>query len=358
MSKANKGEWSEFYVFLKILSERKLFAADNNLEVIPGKYFVFHRIIREENDGERKIYDFNGPDNQIQILDEKEEIIMMVNDSSLPQKTKKIFEAIKNAGKGTFIIPEARELMDQLLCEKVKASGTRKEDIIGIIDDRISPTPIELGFSIKSMLGGASTLLNAGDTTNFIFKVTGFKGDKNVVNIIDGKSKIRDRIKKIREMGGELIFVKPKNSVFAGNLRKIDTVFAKIIANMLLDFYSGNASFITALTILLSRNSTLEEYGFSAMDFEYKIKNFLDSIALGMVPSKEWDGNILALGGYIVVKENGDVVCYHLYNRDEFRTYLFENTKFETASSTRHGFGSLYEEGGELFFNLNLQIRF
>lgn len=58
MSKANKGEWSEFYVFLKILSERKLFAADNNLEIIPGKYFVFHRIIREENSGERKIYDF------------------------------------------------------------------------------------------------------------------------------------------------------------------------------------------------------------------------------------------------------------------------------------------------------------
>jgi hypothetical protein len=28
MIKGNKGEWSEFYAFLKLLSDRKLFAAD------------------------------------------------------------------------------------------------------------------------------------------------------------------------------------------------------------------------------------------------------------------------------------------------------------------------------------------
>jgi len=42
--KANKGEWSEFYAFLKILEDKKVFAADKNLEIIPDKYFVFHRI--------------------------------------------------------------------------------------------------------------------------------------------------------------------------------------------------------------------------------------------------------------------------------------------------------------------------
>jgi len=35
-----------------------------------------------------------------------------------------------------------------------------------------------------------------------------------------------------------------------------------------------------------------------------------------------------------------------------------EETKLETASSTRHGFGEIYEENGKLFFKLNLQIRF
>jgi len=41
----NKGEWSEFYAFLKILEERKLFAADKNLEIIDDKFFVFHKIM-------------------------------------------------------------------------------------------------------------------------------------------------------------------------------------------------------------------------------------------------------------------------------------------------------------------------
>ncbi|HDZ85701.1 MAG TPA: HpaII family restriction endonuclease, partial [Candidatus Moranbacteria bacterium] len=36
----NKGEWSELYAFLKILAERKIFAADKNLEIIDGKFFV------------------------------------------------------------------------------------------------------------------------------------------------------------------------------------------------------------------------------------------------------------------------------------------------------------------------------
>lgn len=358
MSKANKWEWSEFYAFLKILTERKLFAADKNLAIITWRYFVFHSVVREEYHGIKKIYDLQCPENQIRILDNKGATIAIFEDSELPQKTKSIFEAIKNAWKWTFHIQEARDLMEQLLCEKVKASWSRKEDIVWVIDDIISPTPVELGFSVKSMIWGSSTLLNAWNTTNFIFKIESFQWDKDIVNVISWRSKIRDRIKKIREMWGKFVFMKPKNSVFAANLKKIDFMFSKLVANMLLDFFGGKANTVPNLTKLLSEGEILREYGFSEWDFEYKVKNFLDAIALWMVPNTEWDGISIAQGGYIVVKENWDVVCYHLYNRDEFRTYLFENTKFDTASSSRHWFGSLYEEGWELFFNLNLQIRF
>ncbi len=77
-----------------------------------------------------------------------------------------------------------------------------------------------------------------------------------------------------------------------------------------------------------------------------------------MVPGKIWDGFIKAHGGYIVVKNDGEVICYHLYNRDEFLSYLYENTKFESASTTRHEYGGLYLENDKIMFNLNLQIRF
>ena len=92
--------------------------------------------------------------------------------------------------------------------------------------------------------------------------------------------------------------------------------------------------------------------------YEYKIKRFLTDVALGMMPSKVWTGKYDATGGYLIVKENGDVLCYHIYNRNEFEDYLLNNTKLETASSSRHGFGKIYKSNGEMFFNLNLQIRF
>lgn len=77
-----------------------------------------------------------------------------------------------------------------------------------------------------------------------------------------------------------------------------------------------------------------------------------------MMPSKVWTGELDATGGYLVVKENGELLCYHIYNRNEFEDYLFANTKLETASSTRHEFGKVYEENEQLYFKLNLQIRF
>jgi hypothetical protein len=88
------------------------------------------------------------------------------------------------------------------------------------------------------------------------------------------------------------------------------------------------------------------------------MKNFLCAIALGMVPNAEWNGTDKARGGYIIVKESGEVVCYHLYNRDEFMEYLYRNTKLDSPGTSRHGYGVIYEEDGLKKIKYNLQIRF
>jgi len=50
---------------------------------------------------------------------------------------------------------------------------------------------------------------------------------------------------------------------------------------------------------------------------------------------------------------------YHLlYEKEEIDNIFYENTKFETPSSTRYKMGEIYKENGDFFFNLNLQIRF
>jgi type II restriction enzyme len=90
----------------------------------------------------------------------------------------------------------------------------------------------------------------------------------------------------------------------------------------------------------------------------YKVKSLLLDIALGMVPKRDWDGRQTADGGYIVVKDTGDLVCFHVYNFGAFSDYLFLNTKFDTPSTGRHEFGLLYRESGELCFDVNCQIRF
>ena len=90
----------------------------------------------------------------------------------------------------------------------------------------------------------------------------------------------------------------------------------------------------------------------------HKVKELLTNIALGMVPNTLWTGDYEATGGYIIVKDDGDVVCYHIYNQNAFRNYMLANTKFDTPSKSRHGFGSIYEENGKQFLKLNVQIRF
>jgi type II restriction enzyme len=250
--------------------------------------------------------------------------------------------------------------MKELDCTKIKANNLSKADIEAEIYDRISDTISPLGFSVKSMVGGASTLLNAGKTTNFIFTVEGLDA-KHIeeINKIETRSKVQDRIKQIERFGGKLKFKQVVSPSFESNLKKIDTAFPKITSQMLIDFFEGKANKISDLTKLLAKNTALfEKYELSLSDYEFKIKQFLHSTALGMVPSKKWDGFTKAHGGYIVVRADGVVICYHLYNRDEFLAYLFENTKLESASTNRHKYGVLYKKETEILFNLNLQIRF
>lgn len=357
MITGNKGEWSEFYTFLKVLDERKLFFADADLNKIEDKYYSVINIVREEATSTKKIYDLSE-EGKIKIVNFDDSSLGVIDAKKVKSSIAKIFEKMKTSS-GSFSIAEADELVNELKCTQIKAGNSDKADIIMTIKEQMSPMSVEMGFSIKSMLGGAATLLNASGSTNFVYKIEGFKGNINEVNKIDSRSKVRDRIKMIEENGGKIIFDSLVSEKFKNNLKKIDVVFAEILAASLKNFYEGKGSTIAETCPFLDQNDTLKvKYDLSENDFEYKIKAFLRAVALGMVPNRTWDGLNAAHGGYLIVKEDGDVVCYHLYNMDAFQNYLFKNTKFETPSTTRHGFGEIYEKDGGLFINLNLQIRF
>lgn len=358
MIKGNKGEWSEFYAFLKLLSDRKLFAADADLRPLAEKYFEVLKIVREEADEGKLSYDVTGPEDTVQIFDATGNLLEAVDIAELKAGVVSIFEAIKSEPDTTFGIALADTAMTKLHCTQIKAKNSQKADLFLVVHDRISPTLTELGFSIKSMLGSPSTLLNASGGTNFTFKVSGLTIPTEEVNSIEGKSKVRDRLKHIEENNASVDFLEVESPSFKKNLKKIDTAFPEILAEILKAYYEGKGTSLPELVDSLEEIGTLERYGLSKDDYEFKVKSFLVAVALGMTPQTEWDGFTKAHGGYIVVKEDGDIVAYHLYNRDEFQEYLYRNTRLDTPSTSRHGFATIYEENDELKLKLNLQIRF
>lgn len=277
------------------------------------------------------------------------------------EQSSKLLAKIK-ASKSAFSLPETEDFMTSINCKTLKAKSTSKTDIRIVIHDQRINQIAELGFSIKSQLGGEATLLNAGKTTNFVYQVLGYKPtlkEIKAINDIDTKSKIKDRIEAIRKSGGKLKFATLQQDIFKNNLVLIDSLLPNIIAEIIKSFFTSNLSSIKNLIENINKANPLNyDTLFAHTFYDYKIKRFLTDIALGMTPSKVWTGIYDATGGYLVVKENGDVLCYHIYNRNQFEDYLFANTKLETASSTRHDFGKIYEEGEQYYFKLNLQIRF
>ncbi|MBR1958363.1 MAG: HpaII family restriction endonuclease, partial [Tidjanibacter sp.] len=92
--------------------------------------------------------------------------------------------------------------------------------------------------------------------------------------------------------------------------------------------------------------------------YGYKVKTLMVCTALGMLPATTWSGRYDATGGYIVVKNDGDIICFHIYDRNLLEDYLFQNTKFDTPDMKRYEMGQVYKKNGKFYFNLVLQIRF
>ena len=139
----------------------------------------------------------------------------------------------------------------------------------------------------------------------------------------------------------------------------IDSLFPLIVSEFLLQYYSGNGNLICELTPKVRKiNPCNFNTNLQHMYYEHKMKNFLTDVALGMTPATAWNGDFQATGGYIIVREDGEVLCYHIYNHNEFQEYLFNNTRLETPSTSKYDFGTIYKEDGKLFIKLNLQVRF
>lgn len=356
--KGNIGEWSEFYTLLKLISEGKLYAADENINRIESIYYDILEVIKQQKDGELK-YILNS---EIVICNgqDKDEIMRIPVNRFKGYADMLYSKLIEGASSGSFEIPALAKFAKEIRCDGLKAKSTDKRDITLVVHDAITSSNPILSFSIKSRLGSPSTLLNASSATNFTFMTSGHNMDHLEIDRFNSIKKFKEKFIYLDELGTKIKFASVDHKNFEYNLKMIDTSLPEILSIMIESYFRGLGRTIDELTQVVSNCNPLKiDTEDTYLFYSYKIKDFLTNVALGMMPASMWDGRYDATGGYIIVKEDGDVLCYHIYNRNEFREYLFNNTKLDSPSTTRHEYGRILKSlENKDIIKLNLQIRF
>ena len=338
MFKGNKWELSEVYALLRILADEKIYATDSET-----KEYTAGEMISIYINGEKV--------KELPATEFESESVNLLNEIN----SKDFYGALS--------VESTQNFRDKILCYKILTPAIDKNDIMIKITDADTVYSPTIGSLIKSELGSYSTLLNAGKTTNFIYKIVQNHSDlireaNEIYKVSGGKNHtdVRGRISKIIEENGTLEYRNINNQIFEDNLVLIDSNMGKIIAETLLYFYKDGISNCNEMVEKLEQENPLN-YG-NVNAYRYKFKKFLTAVALGMKHATVWDGLDETTGGYIVVTKEDNVLAYHIYNRNYFEEYLLSNTKYEIASTSRHDFGEVYSENGEDFIKLNVQVRF
>ncbi len=354
----NKGEWSELLTFIRILVEQQILLSNENLEPTRN-YFNVTKVTGNNINldfiliNNERVKIFNRDTNLAKLI----EIKTLINSDILNNLVGQI-----KAGKGTFAIPDFEIIQDTLGLTIIKGGTSyQKADIILDIQNDILAKENE-GFGIKSYLGSKPTLLNASGNTNFIFEIKNLSRDKvDEINAIDTKrTKLTDRIKAIEKYGGVFNYIAPEKKTMLYNLKMVDSFMPEIIGDILLAFYKHRISAVSKIVDYIHSNTNLQE----RIQYEdkvfliSKVKQLLVDILLGFFTGNKWDGTYEA-NGTIIVKKSGEQVAFHIIDLESLKSYLFNNIRLDTPSTTRHRYGKLIiESNNRLYFKLNLQLRF
>ena len=339
-----------------------MYAADEYVNRLENIYFPILKIIKEDEKNQDIDYVAGNP---IRIY-KNGDLIGEVSEDELTRNAIILFNRIfvgTDSEKGAFEIPEIDSFLKDMKIHQIKASSADKVDIrIQIHDIKTSYDPVA-GFSIKSDLGSPPTLLNAGKNTRFKYKISGIDDkDMNDINAIDKSTDneyMKLRIAELFKRADNIEYHCMLNDIYEDNLVMIDSLLPQIYGIFILYHYMTMPIMhmdCEMLCRMLEQNNPLKYRNPNI--YAYKIKKLLCASALGMTPGIEWNGIESATGGYVIVKRNGDVVCYHIYNRNFFEEYLLRNTTIDRPSASRYDYAYVYKENDDYFIDLNIQIRF
>ena len=147
--------------------------------------------------------------------------------------------------------------------------------------------------------------------------------------------------------------------VFRSNLLMIDLHFPRVLTEMVRIMHLDGISRISELTEVIKQMNPLkikDELINKHKFYEFKMKQFLMALVLGMRPAKIYNGLDSAVEGILLVDGNGEVLCYHKSEKQIMEDFLFLNTRLEKGSLEKDKYGFLERENGVYYFKLNAKI--
>lgn len=371
--KMNKGEWAELYVMLKLLGEGKLYAADNMLKKKLDTYLDVLKIIRQEFETQVLEYIVDQEKSLVTVKpQDSDTVLTTIPMCEFEKNAVTLFDGLKKARGMSVTAPDSVcEFAKIIYVSKPKAPAVKalkrqfggKNDIFIEVRDGQTAIVSVMGFSIKSKFGQNPTLFNAGSSSQYLFKLHGCNEAKmNEFNMIsDGKGGRGWGLCKAY-LASHFIkaeFAMTQYPVYNDNLLLVRESMPKIMAWCVCDRLLGDNTKhgVKETTERMAAENPLA-VGNSEIYYEKAIKDFLMAGFTGMTAGSKWNGKEQVNGGYIVVTDEGDVICYHSNDRESFRDYLYRNTYFEYVSADKYNWSRIIKIGGEYYLPLNISVRF
>ena len=345
---ANRGEWSELYAIGYLMTRGGGYAADELTQKDESIFYKVLQLVDNPSGGSETIYKLH--EEEVEVLQKGVALIRISKNEIKPKLSAFFDELLIQTDSSAFYLSTGSELMKLIRKDKLSASSALTSDIHLVLED--VETKMESprkGFSIKSEIGSPATVFNASHSTNLTYKVVG----NGTPPTFEKVSAVKTNVETLSSLGFKLKFEKFDNPTFEKSLKNIDSNLPQYLADVLLAYTHSSTTKMKKICDLAFPESDPD----SEMKIQ-KIKKFLSAASMGFKAATLWSGYPEDFGGMLLVKRDGDVLFYYLYNMKKFEEYLFSNLRFETPSAPRHGFGQVYQENGEFFIKLNLQIRY
>lgn len=421
--KGNRGEWGEFYTFLRLIKDGAMFEHGDKTHTLhyvtdvtllnprPTRFRVRSQKQPEqlslanliEGPKPGKDVRFNDKDVYIFYADDDGDFHPMPATTIPKQRFDEACDALEEAliahkkETGTFKLSKnhpAMTLLKELGITNIKADSLSKADIrvTHVIKRGLLSINKDRSYSIKSSLGSKATLFNAGKASNVTYQIvpTDPHGQEFTSEMADiFNSIVRDKAKKdgsfppdikkrmafLAEQGFKLEYSHIGHEIFKQNIQNCFPNADKLIQGMLLAYYNPKPGSLKSSKISdfvanqvaydpLELKETMNDDELR-QHYEKMTKKVLLNMAMGMTAGKKFNQEELSkniTGGILLLEESAN--GYSLFARDiensvELEDYLFQNTKLETASTSRHDFAHVYynSDNGTYEVKLNLQVR-